>query len=588
MPCASCQKTRGANRAAVGSGSQRRRPAPRNWAVPSTIPSATTHSTASAGARTGAHARTAARSRDALPAAPHERCATTAEWNSHGRSRCTRTAAGRPSTSAVRKVGARAHAMPAKMRRPARSVTRVAANHPPRTASGSARIHSRTTAKEGAPGHNEPSRATTAANGSAGPTTSSPTPRIPQAASLHSAPTVSRRGSRPPPPRAGQARRLVKETMLTTSAARTAHAPPPEKNRSSLTAPCSLPCPSSSRRRSCAGVTRRGAILAQVEERKERIRARERATAPNRTMAVSAAPHSGDTASGRLPTRWVRERQSARGRKVSQCRGTATVGAYARRRCSCARRVTKARRDRPVGSAAGPSGAAETLAAGARTTRPPPSRARTPRSRPSSAPARAGSGRRASRTSPRISRPRMSAPRASSIRSCCPWSNSPAASSTARPNVVMLTPRDTISRSLSVATSFGATIAADGERSSMPVRRSSARGWGAVSCARIQIAEPSRMRGRARSMASAKEVEGRASMMPSTVAATAPLSRAVAASPHMISVTAAGGRVWARTASSVRRSWARAEGPGRATMRAWTRAGMTWPAYARGQAGKRT
>ncbi len=105
----------------------------------------------------------------------------------------------------------------------------------------------------------------------------------------------------------------------------------------------------------------------------------------------------------------------------------------------------------------------------------------------------------------------------------------------------MLTPSETISRSLSVATSLGATIAAEGERSSVPLRRSSARGCGAVSCASSQIAEPSSTRGRASSTASANVVVDRASMMPSTVLATASLSRAEEASPQTTSVIAAGG-----------------------------------------------
>jgi hypothetical protein len=119
----------------------------------------------------------------------------------------------------------------------------------------------------------------------------------------------------------------VKDAMLTTSAARTAQAPPPEKKRSSLTAPPSLPCPSSKRRRRADEVTRNGAMLAHEEERKARIRARDRAIAPKRNIAVRAAPHSGSTASGRLPMRWVMDRQRARGRRLSQCNGTAAAGA---------------------------------------------------------------------------------------------------------------------------------------------------------------------------------------------------------------------------------------------------------------------
>ena len=241
VPWESCQIASGAKSATVGTGSQSSRPAPRNCAVPNTMPSAMIQSRARAGASDGAQAMTAARRSDALPAAPHDLCATTALWKSQGSRRWTSTAVGRPSIRAVRKVGARAQATPAKIRSPSRSVTRVAANHPPRTASGSARSHSSTMAKDGPAGQSEPSTATTAAKGSAGPTRPTATSRTPHAASLQSAATVCRRGSSPPPPSVGQASRLVKDAMLTTSAASTAQAPPPEKNRSSLTAPPSLP-----------------------------------------------------------------------------------------------------------------------------------------------------------------------------------------------------------------------------------------------------------------------------------------------------------------------------------------------------------
>lgn len=213
------------------------------------------------------------------------------------------------------------------MRRPARSVTRVAANQPPSTASGSASTQSSTRENDGAPGQSEPSTASTPANGSAGPTTSTPRPRSPQAASFQSAPTVSRSGSRAPPPSTGHARIVVKVARLTTSAASTAQAPPPEKNRSSLADPPSLPWPSSSRRRRSELLTRSGAMLDQLDVRNERMRARERAIAPKRNIAVTAAAHSGATASGLLPIRSVIDRQSASGSRLNQCSGTAIAGA---------------------------------------------------------------------------------------------------------------------------------------------------------------------------------------------------------------------------------------------------------------------
>jgi hypothetical protein len=89
-----------------------------------------------------------------------------------------------------------------------------------------------------------------------------------------------------------------------------------------------------------------------------------------------------------------------------------------------------------------------------------------------------------------------------------------------------------------------------------------------VSCASNQIALPSATRGRASAIASANDVDERASMMPSTVRATTSFSRTDAAFPQITRVTAATGTVWALTASRVRMSCARAEDPGRATMMA--------------------
>lgn len=68
-------------------------------------------------------------------------------------------------------------------------------------------------------------------------------------------------------------------------------------------------------------------MLAHVDVRNDRIRARERATEGRRAMAVRAAPHSGRTDSGRLPIRWVIDRHRASGSNVSQCSATAAAGA---------------------------------------------------------------------------------------------------------------------------------------------------------------------------------------------------------------------------------------------------------------------
>ncbi len=72
---------------------------------------------------------------------------------------------------------------------------------------------------------------------------------------------------------------------------------------------------------------RSGAMLDQVAVREERMPFRECATAPTRTIAMMAAPHSGKTDAGRLPIRCTMVRHSARGSSESQCNGTAAAGA---------------------------------------------------------------------------------------------------------------------------------------------------------------------------------------------------------------------------------------------------------------------
>lgn len=68
-------------------------------------------------------------------------------------------------------------------------------------------------------------------------------------------------------------------------------------------------------------------MLDQDACRNDRMAARERATDGSRTIAASAAPHSGPTSAGRLPTRCVIDRPSASGSRLSQCSGTAGAGA---------------------------------------------------------------------------------------------------------------------------------------------------------------------------------------------------------------------------------------------------------------------
>ena len=57
MPWESCQIASGAKSAMVGTGSQSSRPAPRNCAVPNTMPSAMIQSSARAGASDGVEGR---------------------------------------------------------------------------------------------------------------------------------------------------------------------------------------------------------------------------------------------------------------------------------------------------------------------------------------------------------------------------------------------------------------------------------------------------------------------------------------------------------------------------------------------------
>ena len=140
---------------------------------------------------------------------------------------------GRPSTRATRNIGASVHNAPTMTRSEPRSVTRTAANQPPRAASGSARIHSTTIACDGSNGDSEPMTAMTAENGSAAPMVSQPSGRRPKAASAHSCATVARRGCSAPPPSTGHASRLANEATETTRAASTSHAPPLVKKPSS-------------------------------------------------------------------------------------------------------------------------------------------------------------------------------------------------------------------------------------------------------------------------------------------------------------------------------------------------------------------
>ena len=115
-----------------------------------------------------------------------------------------------------------------------RSLTRVVANHPPSAASGKARNHRTTRAREGAAGQSEPRSAITAANGSAGPDVAHPSARGPLAASAHSCPTVARSGASAPPPSTGHASSEVNATTETAKKAKAIQAPPPLKKRSSV------------------------------------------------------------------------------------------------------------------------------------------------------------------------------------------------------------------------------------------------------------------------------------------------------------------------------------------------------------------
>ena len=320
-----CQRS-GAKTTAVGTASQMMRaiPWPRRSAAVSTIPMI--HTIARAGPTLGAQATTPTATMDATPAALHDRCATAPVQTSHGSSRCAMTTVGRPEISASRRLGASAQATAATARRSARSVNRVAANHPPRAASGRASTHSTTMVRDGAAGQSEPRRAITALHGSAGPELSQPSGRRPYEASAHSPPRVARIGARAPPPSTGQARSERNAITETTSAASTTHAPPPlKKCRSPRPVPAGT---SSSRRwRSSVPVTRSGASCAHEAARSWRMPRRVRATAPGRTAAVTAAPHSERMRAGRLPRIAPSERSTASGSRLSQCSGTTAAGA---------------------------------------------------------------------------------------------------------------------------------------------------------------------------------------------------------------------------------------------------------------------
>ena len=241
-----------------------------------------------------------------------------------------------PSTSAARKVGASAQTAPPTMRRAERSVSRVAANQPPSTARGSARIHRSTTANDGAAGHRLPSTAITPANGSAGPTTSSAEARSPYAASAHSAPTVSRSGSRAPPPSTGHASSEVKATSETTSSGEYGpRASPGEEPQfaSAVQATGIRPVVGASRSRSCVRESRSGAMRLHGDVRCRRRAPRDRAIEGQRTAAVNAAPHSRIARLGALrddvregaPERQGQDRQPVQGHQRRMRVGEAPV-----------------------------------------------------------------------------------------------------------------------------------------------------------------------------------------------------------------------------------------------------------------------
>ncbi len=197
---------------------------------PNTMPSAMIQSRARAGASDGAQAMTAARRSDALPAAPHDLCATTALWKSQGSRRWTSTR-GRTSVDKSGEEGGRESPGDAGEDPQPLAVGHARGGEPPAL---DRERRARSTeqapmAKDGPAGQSEPSTATTAAKGSAGPTRPTATSRTPHAASLQSAATVCREGAVLLPRASAQASRLVKDAMLTTSAASTAQAPPPEK-----------------------------------------------------------------------------------------------------------------------------------------------------------------------------------------------------------------------------------------------------------------------------------------------------------------------------------------------------------------------
>ena len=167
------------------------------------------------------------------------------------------------------------------------------------------------------------------------------------------------------------------------------------------------------------------------------VTARPTAAAPSRP---TAAPHSGTTSPGCLRTICSTVRHSATGRIASHRNGTASGGAYASRRCSCAVRDANARRRRRAAVQRRRAArrrrrrTTATSAVGTSSTRAPVRRARTPRSSPSSAPASARSMPPSSRhASVRARTPRMSEPSTSSRASCWPWSSSASARPTVRP-----------------------------------------------------------------------------------------------------------------------------------------------------------
>ncbi len=184
----------------------------------------------SAGASTGAHAVAAAKSSEAAADALHERAPSIVASTSHGSSRCRSTALGRPSDRAARNGGASIQSRAASTGGQRRSLNRVAHHQAPRAANGSAVSQSSTSENDGSHGVTEPSRATTATNGSAGPVSPYPTPRIPHTTRDQSVPTLPSSGSSAPPAIALAPRSLQNRPTPTTAATSVTAAPPPPKN----------------------------------------------------------------------------------------------------------------------------------------------------------------------------------------------------------------------------------------------------------------------------------------------------------------------------------------------------------------------